>query len=204
MKKRSYLDYDWTPVINFESGGRSYYDRVLKKASWPGGASGITIGIGADLGYMTVQEFDSHFLRYFNAGDAAKLKSTIGLKGEAAKNKLSSVRSVELSWENAMAAFVEWTLPKFWRLSNGLWPGLDQLAERAQIALVSIVFNRGASTRGSSRIEMLNIKPLVLKKDYLGIAAEIRSMKRLWIGKNLDGLLKRRDAEAEMVESCVS
>ena len=50
---------------------------------------------------------------------------------------------------------------------------------------------------------MVNIKPLVIKKDYKGIAKEIRSMKRLWQGKNMEGLLKRREAEAKMVESCV-
>lgn len=29
--KRSYLDYDWTQVVNFETGGINYYNRVLKK-----------------------------------------------------------------------------------------------------------------------------------------------------------------------------
>jgi hypothetical protein len=94
-------------------------------------------------------------------------------------------------------------LPKFWSLTNALWPKIDELCEKAQIGLVSIVFNRGASTKGSSRTEMLNIKPLVLKKDYKGIAKEIRSMKRLWEGKNMDGLIKRREEEAKMVDSCI-
>jgi GH24 family phage-related lysozyme (muramidase) len=49
---------------------------------------------------------------------------------------------------------------------------------------------------------MVNIKDLVVNKDYKGIAKEIRSMKRLWEGKGLDGLLKRREKEANMVESC--
>jgi GH24 family phage-related lysozyme (muramidase) len=48
---------------------------------------------------------------------------------------------------------------------------------------------------------MAAIKPLVPKKDYNGIASQIRSMKRLWIGQGLDGLLKRRDEEAKMVQS---
>jgi hypothetical protein len=28
-------------------------------------------------------------------------------------------------------------------------------------------------------------------------------MKRLWVGKGVDGLLKRRDAEADLVESAI-
>ena len=200
--KRSYLEYNWSSVINFESGGESYYNKFLKKVTWPGGASGLTIGIGADLGYMSKEEFEKYFSSFFTPLENLKLKSVIGLKGDSAKSKLTSVKGIELNWENAMNAFINWTLPKFWKLSNALWPGLDKLEEPAQIALVSLVFNRGASTKGSSRTEMVNIKPLVVKRDYKGIAKEIRSMKRLWIGKNMDGLIKRREEEAKMVESC--
>lgn len=203
-KEKTYLDYDWTPVIAFESGGEKYYNKFLKRMTWPKGASGITMGIGADLGYMSEKEFDTYFSKYFTNDENKKLKSTIGLKGESAKNALHKVENIELSWENASEAFVDWTLPKFWNLTNALWPKMDELCENAQIGLVSIVFNRGASTKGSSRTEMLNIKPLVLKKDYKGIAREIRSMKRLWEGKNMDGLIKRREEEAKMVESCIS
>lgn len=202
--KRTYLDYDWTPVINFETGGEQYYNKVLKRASWPGGASGVTIGIGADLGYLSRKEFDDYFAKYFTDEENSRLRSVIGLKGQSAKSALSKVRNIQLSWDDAKEIFVDWTLPKFWKLTNGLWPGIDQLCENAQIALTSIVFNRGSATKGSSRKEMVNIKPLVLKKDTSGIAKEIKSMKRLWYGKGLDGLLKRRDIEAKMVESCVA
>jgi GH24 family phage-related lysozyme (muramidase) len=50
---------------------------------------------------------------------------------------------------------------------------------------------------------MRNIRDLIPKKDYKGIAKELRKMKRIWQGKGLDGLLERRDAEAKLVESCV-
>ncbi len=66
----------------------------------------------------------------------------------------------------------------------------------------SIVYNRGSSMVGSSREEMRKIRDLVPLKDYQGIAQQIISMKRLWEGKGLDGLLKRRDAEAALVLTC--
>lgn len=200
--KKNYLNYDWESVINFESGGKNYYQRYLKSPTWPGGASGVTIGIGVDLGYITIEEFDIFFSKYFDETDSSRLRKTIGYKGTSAKKLISGVDDIELSWEDSKQAFMEWTLPKFWRLTNLLWKGTDELKEKAQVALVSIVFNRGASTKGSSRSEMRNIKGLVLEKNYLAIANEIRSMKRLWVGKKLDGLLKRRDIEADMVESC--
>lgn len=201
--KNNYKNYNWEPVIVFESGGKSYYERYLKTPTWPGGASGVTIGIGVDLGYIQTNEFDLHFSKYFSKNNVNRLKRTIGIKGSSAKPLISQIKDIELSWDNASDAFREWTLPKFWKLSNNLWKGLDQLEEPAQVALVSIVFNRGTSIEGSSRTEMKKIKDLVLKKDYLGIANQIRSMKRLWVGKNMNGLLKRRDVEADMVESCV-
>jgi hypothetical protein len=200
-KKRTYLDYDWNPVINFETGGKTYYNRFLKNLTWPKGQSGITMGIGADLGYMTHLEFEKFFSKYFTKEQSQRIKEVIGLKGSLARLALSKVKDISLSWEDASEAFVAWTLPKFWEMTLQLWPEFDKLHEKAQIALVSIVFNRGASTRGPSRVEMANIKPLVLKKDYKGIASEIRKMKRLWKGKGLDGLLKRREEEAKMVES---
>jgi GH24 family phage-related lysozyme (muramidase) len=200
---KSYLDYDWSVVINFETGGQSYYNRFLKKATWPGGASGITIGIGADLGYMTKTEFETFFSRYFTPQENVKLRNVIGLKGVIARDNLNSVKNVEFSWENATEVFKIWTLPKFWKLANGIWPKMNELCENAQIALVSIVFNRGASLKGPTRIEMLRIQSLVLEKKYYEISKEIVSMKRLWVGKGLDGLLKRRDVEAKMVLSCL-
>lgn len=201
---KNYLKYDWSRVIVFESGGKAYYERFLKKMTYPGGASGVTMGIGADLGYMSLKEFEDHFEKYFSKEHSRRLKAVIGFKGERARQVIPQLRGIELSWEDASEAFVEWTLPKFWRLTNSLWKGVDLLCENTQIALVSLVFNRGTSTRGPSRVEMLNIRPLVLKKNYKGIASEIRKMKRLWRGKNLDGLIRRREEEALMVESCIS
>ena len=197
---KNYLEYDWTPVINFETGGKSYYEKFLKRLTWPKGQSGITMGIGADLGYMSQEEFQKFFSKYFTVEENKLIKNVIGLKGEKAKAALSEVRQIQLSWENASKAFVDWTLPKFWKMTKELWPGLEQLSEKAQVALVSIVFNRGSSTAGSTRTEMKNIKPLVINKDYKGIAEQVRSMKRLWVGKNMDGLLARREKEARMIE----
>ena len=43
-----------------------------------------------------------------------------------------------------------------------------------------------------------------MRCDLQEIADQLRSMKRLWEGKGMGGLLKRRDAEADLVESCLS
>ena len=65
---------------------------------------------------------------------------------------------------------------------------------------MSLVFNRGMAMKGESRKEMLAIKGLVPDKNYPAIAAQLRSMKRLW--DKTSGLVGRREKEAKLVESC--
>jgi GH24 family phage-related lysozyme (muramidase) len=52
-------------------------------------------------------------------------------------------------------------------------------------------------------MEMRTIRDAVKVGDLVTIVKQLRYMKRLWIGKGLDGLLRRRDAEAALVESCI-
>ena len=43
-------------ILEFEvGGGENYYNKFLKNPSWPGEQSGVTIGVGYDLGYVNKQ-----------------------------------------------------------------------------------------------------------------------------------------------------
>lgn len=57
---------------------------------------------------------------------------------------------------------------------------------------------------GASRIEMRAIRGHVAAGRVSAIPREIRGMKRLWLGKGLPGLLRRRDAEASLIERSLS
>lgn len=190
-------------IIDHEvGGGESYYNKALKRPCYPGGASGVTIGIGYDLGYNSTTQFTSDWSNTINESEFNRLKAHLGKKGSTAKSAIPSVRDIEISWPSALNVFKKSTLPRFINETLKAFPGADKLHPDAFGALVSIVFNRGASVTGSSRREMLNIRNLISSKNYKAIASEIRSMKRLWVGKGLDGLLRRRDEEAKLVESC--
>ena len=67
-----------------------------------------------------------------------------------------------------------------------------------------MVYNRGAKLDGESRKEMKAIVDLVAKKDYEGIAEQIEKSKRLWEGKGLDGLVIRRESEADLVRDSMA
>jgi hypothetical protein len=192
-------------ILNHEvGGGKKYYDRFLSSFTWPGGASGPTIAIGVDCGYYTPSELNDIF-DFLSDDQILLICGASGKTGQAGKEYTRKLKEAKITvdWENAVEIFNELTWPKFSKLAERAFPGLDNLCDDAYGAIVSIVFNRGASMKGDSRSEMRNIRDLIVKKDYKKIASEIRVMKRLWIGKNLDGLVQRREDEALLVEKCI-
>lgn len=191
-------------ILEYEvGGGKSYYEKYLSKPTWPGGASGMTLGIGVDCGYYSPTELENIF-DFLSKKQLDIVKGASGKTGQAGKNYTQKHKGdgIVITWDQAIEVFDKLTWPKFTRLAEKAFPGLDQLCDNAYGAIVSLVFNRGTSMTGDSRLEMRNIRSLVTKKDYKGIAKELRKMKRLWKGKGLDGLLTRREAEASLVESC--
>jgi len=190
-------------VLDYEvGGGEGYYNRYLKRPCWPKGASGVTIGVGYDLGYNSSSQFEDDWGGRIDDSDFSRLRKCLGFKGSAANSKLSGVRDIEIPWDAALNVFKSNTVPRFIKLTLNAFPGADKLHPDAFGALVSLVFNRGSSLKGSRRTEMARIRDLVPSKNYSAIAQEIRNMKRIWAGKGLDGLLRRRDKEAALVDGC--
>lgn len=201
MLSRKSIDF----IIQHEIGGRTYYDKVLQRPTCPGGESGITIGVGYDLGYTTTQQFIKDWGLNLTIENINTLKPVIGLKGSKAKEKLKGdILNVKIPYNVAYDVFVKNDVPRYFRMAKKIYPQLEQLNEDTQGALVSMVFNRGTSLVGDSRTEMRAIVDLVAKKDYEGIAEEIEKSKRLWEHKGLDGLVIRREAEADMIRNSIA
>lgn len=186
-------------IVRYEIGSDAYYQRYLRKPHWPGGDSGITIGIGYDLGYQTASKFHADWGELLPDRSLERLGRVVGKKGRAAKRVMDEVDDISISLNRARQVFTETNLPDYAKKTKRAYPGIEQLYPDAQSALVSLVFNRGTKMSGSSRREMAAIKDQVANQDYEGIATSLELMKRLWEGRNLTGLLKRRDAEAKMV-----
>lgn len=192
-------------LLKYEvGGGKPYYDKFLSKFTWPKGQSGPTIAIGIDCAYYTAQELAQIF-SFLPQDQIALIQKAIGQYGEKGEAYTQVLRKagITVSWDQAVEIFNKYTWPKYTKLAEKAFPGLTELHPDAYGAIVSIVFNRGTSMSGDSRKEMKNIQDLVPKKDYAAIAKEIKNMKRLWIGKGMDGLLSRRDDEAALILSVV-
>lgn len=190
-------------IVEEETGGKDYYEKVIKSTfEWPGGASGPTAMVGIDIGYYTAAEVDDIFKPLTTSEELKLIQAGRGKTGSAAESYTKKLVGITFSWEEALQVFEAHTLPKFTGLASRVFPGVDDLCDGAKTAIVSLVFNRGTSLTGDSRREMKAIRDLVAEKDYIEIAKQIKSMKRLWSKGN--GLLGRRDREAALVESCLT
>jgi GH24 family phage-related lysozyme (muramidase) len=190
------------------------FEGLDQPGDWPGGASGITIGIGYDLGYVTADEFQQDWADILGP-DLNTLATVVGLKGTQAKAQASSVAKIKIKLTDAEKVFVERSAPNYAQQTAKAFPGVDALPADAQGALISLVYNRGtsmndsASSNNHNRSEMRAIRDIIandglsMNDKLTQIAAQLRSMKRLWEGQGMAGLLKRREAEAQLVESCI-
>ena len=191
-------------IIQHEIGGREVYTRKYQKPIWAGGDSGLTIGIGYDLGYIKEKDLFSDWaglnLNFLNA-----MKRFCGVKGEVVKTMMrGEVLNVVIPYNMAYDVFVKKSLPKYYAMTKKIYPQLDSLNEDTRGALVSMVYNRGAKLDGESRKEMKAIVELVAKQDYDGIAEQIERSKRLWENRGLDGLVIRREAEADLIRDSMA
>lgn len=102
------------------------------------------------------------------------------------------------------------SIAMFHAAAKKAWPGAERLHPKAQAALILLVYNRGPSLTkrvddiNDRRREMRELQPAVVRRDYSGMAALHRSMKRIWEGKNMAGLLTRCEARAELCEQAAA
>jgi GH24 family phage-related lysozyme (muramidase) len=183
------------------------FEGLNQPGRWPGGASGVTIGIGYDLGYVTMDQYESDWGDRLARATLLQLREAVGLRAIRARNKAPSYAGIRISRPGSERVFVERTLPLTVLRTAQAFQDFDALPLDAQGALVSLVYNRGSSMVDDSpedrRREMRAIRRAVASSDLAEIARQLRLMKRLWVGKGLDGLLRRRDAEADLVESAM-
>jgi hypothetical protein len=198
-------------ILEFEvGGGESYYNKFLKNPAWPEGQSGVTIGVGYDLGYVNKSEFSEDW-KDLPKEIFDRLYKVVGIKGYNAKNLIRGLKDIVIPWDLALKVFNNKTVTKFYNLTRNTFPNFDNLPEDAKGGLVSLVFNRGNALEGDRRREMKLIRDgmkLVSNYDQKAlsfIANQIRNMKRIWIGGSIEkGMSRRRDAEAKIIEESLT
>lgn len=195
-----------TLLVNTEVGSEALYRRKFTRPVWPKGQSGVTVGIGADLGQMTVKEILYDWAKH---PQVSELPQAAGVSGAKAKILTAQMQHVITEFPLALDVFLSNDVLQYYRIASRSFPGLEETGANAQGALVSLVFNRGGvipktCTPGNSRYEMCMIRdecvPMKLDAGPC-IARWLRVMKRVWIGKDIErGMDRRREEEAKLAE----
>ena len=198
-------------IVEQETGGRDYYENVVNaKPVWPGYASGVTIGVGFDLGYADKDEFAAQWKEVLAPDIFARLESTIGLnagKGdgrdqrvERLKALVSSLHDVRIPWDMAGTVFKKYSIPIWSEKLGRTLPNATKLPGDCFGALLSLIYNRGANFKETSntRTEMAAIYRYMQAENYAAIPEELRKMKRVWPDNK--HLQARRDKEAQLFE----
>ena len=187
-------------IVDFEIGSNELYNRELHKPTWPGLQSGVTIGKGYDLGYRTVQQIRSDWGGLLAPGVIEVLCMVAGLKGERAETALKrnmALQAVSVPLNAADSVFYKVTLPEFARNTIRVYRGVVRLHPIEQTAILGLVYNRGNDVNDTDRRrEMRGLIDAIVKDCDRTMASLIRSMKRLWVGKGMNGLIRRREEEA--------
>lgn len=190
----------------------------------PGDTSGITLGVGWDASQQTREKLDEDWSA-LPLTDRDKLAVSLGKDkiGAVARALLPGVKSIVIPKSISVAVLKSSLIPRYYEKTKTAFPGVTFLPDPVQIALLSLVYNRGggmtnkkgqtsagldaqAKTTGhlDRRYEMRRIRDNVANKDIQGIADQLRKMERLWIGtKDGKGLVNRREKEAKLVESAL-
>lgn len=190
-------------IVAFEISSKAIYERKYKSPILPGEYSGITIGIGYDLGYVNAATFTHDWKDFLPLSDFNILLGVIGKTKINAKNALTDlVKSISIPWDTAIEVFYTKSMPIWAKKSRRIYPGLEKLSPDVQGAIVSLVYNRGDSlAMDDRRLEMRNLVQHIASGKLPSIALEIRKMKRLWSAQQSAGLHRRRDSEAALVEN---
>lgn len=198
-------------LLDFEvGGGEPYYRKFLRFPTWPGESSGVTIGVGFDLGYHTQAQFSEAWGALLADDNSAILARALGIKRQPARELLAAddeMRDVEIPWDKALDVFERITVPRWYLATLRIYPQILNLPDAARDALVSLVFNRGSDLIGPRRVEMADIQKSLKQNNFQAIPALIRSMKRLWPNPSSDkpsGLQRRREAEAALFEKAIA
>jgi hypothetical protein len=184
-------------LVAFEITSPTFYARKLRRPVWPGGESGVTIGIGYDIGMKSARQIEQDWRGRIADETLDRLLAAQGIAGVRAKQLARDLSDVDVAFDIAQTVFYSCTMPQFARRTLEVYPRVDQLPPDAQAMILSLVYNRGTQLSGSRRRHMAALKPLIASGDLDAIAGQFDLMTELW--PDLPGLCARRRKEAAMI-----
>ena len=187
-------------ILSEEVSDQPYYTRHFTHFEWPQGASGPTVAIGYDCGYVSPDEIKADWIGYVDDATVSGLMKAAGLRGPQAQAWVRAHgSSVTITWDQALKQFmgnelVQWEAKVRKDLQN-----TSELSGDSFGALTSLAYNRGDGgfhAPGARFLEMRAIADHMAAKAFDRIPQEFLSMRRLWPAGG--DLWKRRLHEAKL------
>lgn len=166
-------------------------------AYWPGGASGVTLDPGVDLGQIDSAFIDKLYGRLLTPDQCGAAKKCLGLSGNKARLALGAdpiLQTIRITREDA-GRLMPFASESYWKQIAARFPALSKggTLPSVQTALLSLAYNRGP---GCSDFEQL--KTLFERADWAAIANSIGAMQQ---DHPLEGIRIRRRDEANLIRS---
>lgn len=190
-------------IVSFEVGSPERYTAKYQRPIWPGLHSGVTVGVGYDLGYRKPEiiaiDWEAH-------PHHTRLVTAAGITGVIARDHARRLADVSVAWGLAREVFDQTLVIEYLRIARRAFGdrAFCAASPRVRGALLSLVFNRGGSMAGEGRREMRHIRDVCLAATRDAghcVANQLRAMVRIWRGKDIErGMANRRGAEAAMAE----
>ena len=188
-------------IIFEEDSSEAIYNKLYERPEWPGGMSGITIGLGYDLGQSSYNKTLNDFQGKVPVEMLNIMLKCVGLTGGHAHDMLPTVRNyILIPWNVALDVFLHRDMPLWIDTVRRTLPNTDKLHPDCLGALVSLAYNRGASfrTQGDRYREMRAIWADMMGMNLRDIPNQMRRMARLWPAGS--GVHNRRFREATLFE----
>lgn len=178
-------DLDW--IHRFEGHKGTAY--------WPGGASGVTLDPGLDLGHAAQDLIRRLVKPLLSAEQSAALDKVLGLRGEAARRALERqpvLKTIRIDLQTARELFPYVAQP-YWKGTVGRFPNLIEAAPPPQVhtAMLSLTYNRGSQ---NPHLKVLG-EPIEAA-DWRLLGELLRSMQQ---DHKLAGIRTRRQAEGDLI-----
>jgi hypothetical protein len=186
-------------IVAEEVTSKAYYERHYQRPEWPGVQSGVTIGIGYDLGQASQAKIRADWSGLVDPLMLEVMVGCSGFTGMAGREKCAAVKSqILIPWDAAMHVFEKRDVPAWTAKVLKAVPGADRLTPSCLGTLVDTAYNRGASfnNAGERYREMRAIRDHVADRKLDAVPAEFQSMKRLW--PTVAGLQRRCDHRVDL------
>ncbi len=164
---------------------------------WPGGASGVTLDPGVDLGQLRWNTIQPFFEKLLTEEQQIAIQSVIGISGDAAKRALETnpvLLALRISRDDA-DQIMPLASQNYWKAIVGRFPvlGTADALPSVQTVLLSLSYNRGSQNQDLEQLE----GPLT-EKNWREVANRVGAMQQ---DHKLEGIRVRRRMEADLVRA---